>query len=87
MVEKILWATDHPGRHPIWRSSQADKTDIRIDNFCVGEKLPIHPFTTFRLQHMGFVDQNQIEGIQFWGAFVDRLNPCHDNRVIGIAAV
>nr|WP_231604881.1 hypothetical protein [Crateriforma conspicua] len=84
MIEKMIRRTDHAAVQTEWCRGQADYTDMRVDNFAIGQELAIHPIALFADQ-MGFVDNNQIEGIKVACSFVNTLNAGNEDRRIGVS--
>ena len=84
-VQDVFRPADHARLQAEWCGGQPDRPHPRIDHLGVVQKLPIHPFAIWR-DKMCLVHNDQIEGIQLAGPFVDRLDARNDHRVLGIAA-
>ena len=79
-VEDVLRPADHARFQAEWRGRKTDGSHPRIDHLGIGQELPIHPFAVRRDQ-VRLVDNDQVEGVQFAGPLVDRLDAGDDHRL------
>jgi hypothetical protein len=82
-VEEVVLPADRTGIQSKRGGGEAHDADLRVQNPCLGQKLPIHPFAIGR-NEVALVHEDQIKRIEFARPFVNGLDAGHDHGMLRV---